>query len=135
MSLKKLQDVMSQFEQADCPVTHHFSDGIYARELFIPEGTALVGARHKTNHMYVMLSGECVVTVDGKDPFTCKAGFIGETKAGTKKAFYAVQDSKLISFHVTEETDVENIGNEILFPEQNVIPMWSKKYLGDKTCG
>lgn len=135
MSLKQLQDVMAQFEQADCPVTHHFTDGMYARELFIPEGVALVGAKHKTNHMYVMLEGECVITTDGNDPFTCEAGFIGHTKAGTKKAFYAIKDSRFVSFHVTEETDVESIGNEILYEEQNVFPIWKKMCLEDKSCG
>jgi hypothetical protein len=46
----KLQELMLTQEQAETETFHHFSDGIYARELRIPVGVCIVVAFHKTRH-------------------------------------------------------------------------------------
>lgn len=37
----------------EIPTWHHFSDGLVARTIFIPAGTALTGAPHKAEHLNV----------------------------------------------------------------------------------
>jgi hypothetical protein len=42
----------------------YFAPGVYVRELFIPKGTELQGARHKTDHV-VMFDGDISVWHEG----------------------------------------------------------------------
>lgn len=113
----KLQKAISMSDmQIDLKNTHHFSDGLYARELFIPAGVVLVGARHLTTHMYMVIKGKCRVSSEfGNLEIT--APFIGETLPSTKRVIYAETDCVWITFHPTELTDVEEIEKAILEPE------------------
>jgi len=116
MSVQALQDALIDMPQVDCPVTNHFTDGLYARELFIPAGVVLVGAKHKTKHLMMVAAGECLI-VDGDEKQHIRAPFLTETQVGAKRAIHAITDTIMITFHVTEETDVQKIGGEILEPE------------------
>ena len=111
-NIYKAQDVMLAMPQAETEVTHHFADGIYARELLIPAGVCLVGALHKTNHLFTVSEGECVaVTHEGREEI--KAPYMGQTHPGMKRVIYAITDTVWTTFHVTEETDVDKIADEI----------------------
>ena len=44
-----------------CPLKHSFSDGIYVREIFIPQGMLLTGKIHKHKHPNFLLKGEVMV--------------------------------------------------------------------------
>lgn len=82
-----------------CPVKHSFSDGIYVREIFIPKGTYIVGKLHKHAHPNFLMSG----TVDLITEFGGKERLIGPlsmiSKAGTKRALFAVTDCVWITVH------------------------------------
>jgi hypothetical protein len=113
----KAQDLLLQMPQADCEVVHHFADGLYARELQIPAGVALVGALHRTNHVFTVSQGECyAVTHEGKEHIV--APHTGQTHPGMKRVIYAVTDTVWTTYHPTNETDVDKIAQEILEPEQ-----------------
>ena len=107
---------MLSMPQAETETKHHFADGIYARELFIPAGVCLVGALHKTNHLFTVSQGECVaVTHEGREEI--KAPYMGQTQPGMKRVIYAITDTVWTTFHVTEETDVDKVAKEILEEE------------------
>jgi len=112
----KVQELMRQLPQAECEVFHHFVDGLYARELHIPAGVALVGALHKTNHLYTVQTGECrVVSQEGEQ--TIKGPFMGRTKPGEKRIIHAITDCVWITFHPTDKTNISEIAKEILETE------------------
>ena len=112
----KLQDFMLQQEQAETETIHHFSDGIYARELRIPAGVCIVGALHKTKHFMMVSKGRCsIATHEGST--VVEAPYIVETQPGIKRVVYAETDSVMITFHVTNETDIEKIAEQILVQE------------------
>ena len=78
--------------------------------------TRLVGALHKTNHLFTISQGECVaVTHEGREEI--KAPYMGQTHPGMKRVIYAITDTVWTTFHVTEETDVDKIAEQILEPE------------------
>lgn len=96
-----------------CPVTHHFAPGLYAREIWLPKGVIVVGKIHKHSHINTISVGEVVVATEFglsrlKGPHT----FISE--AGAKRAVVALSDTIWTTYHVTEETDVEKIEEEII---------------------
>lgn len=100
----------------DLPVTHRFADGLYARELFMPAESVVVGKMHGKSHFFVLLSGVITAwTPAGMKRF--EAGEVFITVAGTKRAIYAHVDSRLITFHATELIEVEMIEAEIIIPE------------------
>jgi len=113
----KAQDLMLQMPQAKTVVTDHFADGLYARELFIPAGVCLVGALHKTNHIFTVSQGECyAVTHEGKEHMI--APYTGQTRPGMKRVIYAVTDTVWTTYHPTDETNPEKIAKQILETEQ-----------------
>lgn len=115
-NIYKFQSMLQSSDTIELAVEHHFSDGLYARELFIPAGVCLVGALHKTRHMYMVMKGKCKVSSQFGEQ-EIEAPFIGETIPGTKRIIYAETDCVWVGFHPTDLTDPEEIGKQILEPE------------------
>lgn len=109
----KLQAMMLEEEQIGLHVEHYFSDGCYARELHIPAGVCLVGATHKTNHHFVISKGECLIVCD-EHRKELAAPYHGQTLAGDKRVIYAITDTIFTTFHVTNETDIDKIEEQLL---------------------
>lgn len=112
----KFQSLMQAGDTVELDVQHHFSDGLYARELFIPAGVCLVGALHKTRHMYMVVSGKCRVSSQyGNQEIV--APFMGETLPGTKRVIYAETDTVWVTYHPTDLTDIKDIEKALLSKE------------------
>lgn len=92
----------------DLPVRHHFSHGVYARELFIPKGTVLTGKIHKYPQLNIMSQGELSVLTES-GVVRVKAPFTIVSPAGTKRVAYAHEDTVWTTVHGTELTDVDEI--------------------------
>ena len=107
-SIYKLQDIIKDMPQVTGETRHHFSDGMYARELFIPAGTVVVGALHKSQHLYMVVKGKCKVSSQ-YETVKIEAPYIGETIPGTKRVIYAETDCVWVTFHPTELTNIEEI--------------------------
>ena len=112
----QLQSLMLKGDTIELETRHHFSDGLYARELFIPAGVCLVVALNKTKHLYTVVKGKCRVSTQFEN-IEIEAPFMGETIPGTKRVIYAETDCVWITYHPTELTNVEEIEKAILEPE------------------
>lgn len=100
-------------DMEECPLKHTFVDGAYVREIFMPKGTLLTSKIHKKCHPYFVMKGRCsVITENGKEEI--EAPYQGITKAGTKRALYIHEDTVWITVHVTKETDLEKIEEEVI---------------------
>lgn len=104
----KLEQVMKEMpNQLELPVTHHFSPGVYMRELFIPKGTTLTGKIHKTEHLNILSQGDIsVMTEDGVKRL--QASTVIKSNPGIKRAGYAHEDSVWITVHPNVE-DIEDV--------------------------
>lgn len=103
-----IETEMLKREQLDLPVKHYFSQGVYARELFIPKGTTLTGKIHKYQQLNIMSKGDMsVLTEDGV--VRVQAPFTIVSPPGTKRIAYAHEDTVWTTIHGTEETDLEKI--------------------------
>lgn len=108
---------------------HHYCDGIYARELFIPKGTTLVGAIHLKDQINVVSQGKIrVVTEEGMKEIEAPCTFI--SPAGTKRAGYALEDTVWTVFHPTHSTDQQEIREEFIAEDYEQLD----KRLEDKQC-
>ena len=94
---------------------HHFAEGIYLRELFIPAGVVLTGKIHTTQHLTIIARGTVRITTDfGVEEITGPAVFVSEV--GAKKAMYAITDVTLMNPHPTNERDIVKIEEKFIAP-------------------
>lgn len=124
--INDLENEMMKAPQLEIKTTHHFSDGIYAREIFIPKGALLTGKIHKTEHLNICSQGEIsVLTEDGIKRI--KAPFTMSCKPGTKRVGYAHEDTVWTTIHGTHETNLERLEIELIVENHESFEMLSKK--------
>jgi hypothetical protein len=112
-SIFSLEKEMMSMEQLSLDIEHIFSRGVYARKMLIPKGTILTGKMHKHKHLNIMLYGDIEIATDEGTKRINKP-CIFESKAGTKRAGFAHEETVWITIHATEETDIKKIeANEI----------------------
>jgi hypothetical protein len=111
--------VDSGLPRVECPIVHRFTPGLYTREISIPAGTLLTSMEHKLEHPFVLSKGRIKVTSDTEGSVVYDAPHTGITQPGTRRALFAETDVVWTTFHVTDLTDVEAIGEAILAPHHN----------------
>jgi quercetin dioxygenase-like cupin family protein len=94
---------------------HFHCGGVYAREIEIPKGTALVGEIHTQDQINVVSKGSIrVATEEGVRIITAPCTFI--SPAGTKRAGYALEDTVWTVFHATKSKDQQEIRKQFIAP-------------------
>ncbi len=101
------------------PVTHHFTPGLYAREIFMPARSIVVSRIHKTEHPFVVSKGRCYVYNEKGEAVEIVAPYFGVTMPGTRRVLYMIEDTVWTTFHPTDLTDVREIEAEIIEPHLN----------------
>ena len=111
-----LQDsMMTMDNQITCPLKHTFAPGIYAREIFIPKDTLVVGKIHKHAHINIISKGIAeVVTEFGSVRLEAPCTFVSEP--GTKRAVLAIEDLIWTTIHHNPEdiTDTDLLEDGII---------------------
>ena len=111
------ESINQELPPADCPVTHHFAPGLYAREIFMPAGSVVVGKIHKHAHVNTISKGRCIVTTEfGREELVAPVSFV--SIAGTKRAVYVIEDTIWTTYHPTVvcevETDLDKIEQAVI---------------------
>jgi hypothetical protein len=111
-----LENQILNLPQLDLRVEHHFSEGVYARELHIPAGTILTGKIHKFTNLNILSKGEIsVLSENGIERVT--APFTVVSPPGTKRVAYTHTDCVWTTIHGTYEQDLDKI--EEIFTTNN----------------
>lgn len=92
---------------------NHFTDGLYARELWMPAGFILTSKIHRTNHLTFVMYGQAEVIDELAGPVFIEGPCMLKTKAGTKRALRILTDSMWVTVHATEETDEQKLEDEL----------------------
>lgn len=109
-----LQEQLSKLPQYEPETRHYFHGGMYCREVFRHAGVLVVGAVHKKEHFYLIVSGMVKIT-DGEGKVQEVTGpYLFHSKPGTKRAVYAVTDTLCMTFHATDARTVEDAENELI---------------------
>ena len=109
------QSAMQSTEKVDFEhlVKHHFSKDVYARELFIPAGTLIIGKIHKHENFNILSKGEMsVLSVDGLQKVS--APFSVVSSPGVKRMAFAHTDCVWTTVHGTAETDIDKIEEQFI---------------------
>lgn len=104
----KAEALMLQMPQRELEVKHYFSHGIYARELYIPRDTILVGKLHKFPQLNILSKGDISVLID-EEVKRIQAPYTIVSPAGTKRIAYAHEDTVWLTIHGTDEINIDII--------------------------
>lgn len=112
-SVSAATNALLSLPQAPAPVTHHFYDGIYIREVSIAAGTFAVGYYQKTRHLNIMLKGRVIaIDKDGNNvEWVAPMIFMAEP---SRKIGYVVEDMVWLNVYQTTETDIETLENMLM---------------------
>jgi hypothetical protein len=108
-----LETMLREMPQAELKLIHHFSPGVYARELHIPADCTLTGEIHKYPQLNILSKGKISVLLeDGIKEI--EAPFAVVSPAGTKRIAYAHTDCVWTTILHTNETDIKLIEKHFL---------------------
>jgi hypothetical protein len=96
------------------PLKHHFTPGLYAREIFLPGDHVLTTYIHKQTHQFVILRGRVSIYNEQGEIITVEAPYQGVTRAGTRRFIRTHEDTVWVTFHPTDLTDINEL-EEFLF--------------------
>lgn len=95
------------------PLRHNFGDGCYIREIFMPKDAIIVSKLHAKTHPFFILKGDVIIiSEDGEASIS--APYYGMTQAGTKRIIICLSDTILVTVHVTDSKDLDEIEEEII---------------------
>jgi hypothetical protein len=110
-AIQELKQVAQNLPQVVMPTKHFLLDGMYARQILIPTGTAFVGRRHKKFHYFMVLSGGAWITGD-EGPINFRAGMIFMFGPGVQRVGVTYEDTIFVTIHRTDETQLKNIEDD-----------------------
>jgi hypothetical protein len=123
---KMIEEGVIQSTLEDCIVKHYFSPKdekygccTYAREMFIPKGTLIIGKIHRHQHLNIISKGKVVVYTEfGEKHMEGPITFVSEI--GLKRSVYAVEDTLWTTIHLTQFVGEEHLGKieeEVIAPD------------------
>ena len=94
-------------------VAHFFSDGVYAKEIRLPQDHFILQHKHVYDHMSILAEGWVVVKVDDVEVEYHAPACIN-IAAGKNHEVIAVTDSVWYCIHATEETNSEKVDQVLI---------------------
>lgn len=118
-----MHTVSEQFQQLqgvfeiDLGTQHHFSSGVYAKQMHLPKGYMAISHQHNYDHLSVLASGKVIVkTDDGQQEYTAPVAItIVKHK---NHAITALEDAVWFCIHATDETDTDKVDEVIIMKEE-----------------
>jgi len=104
---------MQRYDEADCPVTHRFTPGLYIRQIHMPARSLVMSRLHKTEHPYTISKGDVSVWTPQHGVQRLRAPHTGITTPGTQRILFMHEDTIWTTYHATTETDPQVIVHTI----------------------
>lgn len=99
--------------------SHHFCEGVYAREFFLPAGTVAVGKMHAKESFFLLVMGDATISTEGGVVQRIRAPYMAVTQPGSKRVVFAHEDTLFLTFHPNpdDERDMERLEARYIIPE------------------
>jgi hypothetical protein len=112
-TLDNLESYLQGLPQIAADCVHAFAPGIYIRQVTLQAGSFVMGHRHRTAHLNVMLSGRLTMFNDDGTRSELSAPVVCVAQPGRKVA-YVHERTVWLNIYATTETDVEKLEAELL---------------------
>ena len=96
----------------DLCIVHHFSDGLYSKQMTIPKGFMAGMHSHEYSHLSILAKGKVIVRTDDSEKIYGAPACI-EIKSGVHHSVEALEDSVWFCIHATNEKDESKV-DEVL---------------------
>ena len=119
-ALKELPEVELGSPQGNpsMPVKHHFANGVYCREIFLPKDSVCTGQIHRYETNNILVQGVVAVINPEEEPTIHKAPHVWQSPPFSKRAVVAVEDAIWITTHPVDksytESDLDKIFKEVI---------------------
>ena len=99
------------------PLKHSFSEGVYIREMFMPQGGLVIGKLYKISHTWFLLSGELEVATDEGTNYYVAPCYINAPE-GTKRVLKSITDVIFVNVYPNPDniTDIEALEDMLTCP-------------------
>ena len=97
----------------DLGTVHHFSDGLYAKQMMIPKGFMAGMHKHNYAHLSILAKGKVIVRSDNFEKEYSAPACIN-LLAEIMHSIEALEDSHWFCIHATNETDVNKIDKVLI---------------------
>lgn len=94
-------------------ITHHFSDGLYAKEMRVRAGQAILKHTHNFSHLSILARGKVAVLI-GDEIEIISAPACLEIKADVVHGVKAIEDCVWYCIHATDEKDAAKVDEVII---------------------
>ena len=99
------------------PPRHTFAQGLYAREVTLPEGSTAIGFRHTQEHICIISKGRVqVVTEDGVQEIAAPATMV--VPAGRKNCVHALEETVWTTIHASGAVTPDEAFAALVVPEE-----------------
>lgn len=110
---KGAEQTIKDCKKDNSQAKHYFGENVYCRSLLIPKHTCVVGHIHRQDRICIIAQGKCKFTDEFHSEIV-EAPWIGEFKAGSKTAVFALEDTLWIACLGTKINDPDMIVDELL---------------------
>jgi hypothetical protein len=93
---------------------HHFSPGVYMREVLLPQGTLAVGRIHRHDCLAIVVGDVSIMSEQGATRVTGMRVF--HSFPGAKRVAYAHSSTRWITVHHTNERDIDRLEAALFAP-------------------
>jgi len=114
--ITELYQVMKGTFKVDLGIQHHFSSGVYAKQMLLPKGYFAVSHAHKYDHLSILASGKVIVTTDDSEHTYIAPACITIEKH-KNHSVAALEDAVWFCIHATEETDESKVDDVLIMKE------------------
>lgn len=108
--------------QTEFPTKHHIDNGLYTREVFMPQGSLVVSFIHKQNHPSFFLQGSMSLLMDDGQVKHIKAPQTVFTEIGTQRVAYMHEDCVWACVYRTDAETVEEAEKEVYTLDYRELP-------------
>lgn len=105
--------------EIDLGTIHHFSSGLYAKQMLLPKGYFAVSHAHNYDHLSILAKGKVIVKTDNDNGVEYTAPVCIEIKKELHHSITALEDAVWFCIHATSETDVDKV-DEVLIKKEGV---------------
>lgn len=113
-ALESLLVSLPEDMRAEQPLVHRFADGIYSREILLYKGTITSSKIHKIKHFSLILEGDVTIATPDGTVQRVQGPHLFITEPNTKRMIIVHEDTRWITFHVTDKTDLSEIEKDII---------------------
>jgi quercetin dioxygenase-like cupin family protein len=107
---------LKRTHEVDVGTIHHFSDGLYAKQMHLPAGYLAYSHKHTYSHLSLLAKGVAVVTTDHGSQ-TYRAPACINIVANEHHEILALEDVTWFCIHATTETDADKV-DQVLIGEE-----------------